>query len=208
MNKVFLIFNNVCAAAISIFGIVTIGTTINLYNNYNLAKDEYDFYHSYNQSNNKDLIKEDLENLINLKYKNVSDNTYYLSLNEITEKTQNTLKDFLNFLKNKENLNSIIFNKNINNEIQNNINSDNSEFYVSLDSFKQKINSLKDKENDFYNQCLRFSSTVTKNYYYDATPENVSFIAGLCLLLVGIVWWIIYWSIFVFKKIKGQKNKK
>ncbi|MDE6893931.1 MAG: hypothetical protein K2J02_00960, partial [Malacoplasma sp.] len=91
---------------------------------------------------------------------------------------------------------------------QNNINSNNSEFYVSLNSFKQKVNSLKDKENDFYNQSLKFSSTVTKNYYYDATPENVSFIAGLCLLLAGIVWWIIYWSIFVFKKVKKQKNKK
>ncbi|MDE5545341.1 MAG: hypothetical protein K2I76_01875, partial [Malacoplasma sp.] len=79
MNKVFLIFNNVCAAAVSIFGIVTIGTTVNLYNNYNLAKDEYDFYHLYNQFEDKKIIKSDLENLVSLKYKNSSNNSYYLS---------------------------------------------------------------------------------------------------------------------------------
>ncbi|MDE5842015.1 MAG: hypothetical protein K2H11_03530, partial [Malacoplasma sp.] len=76
----------------------------------------------------------------------------------------------------------------------------------SLNSFKHSINSLKEINLNFYNQALKFSKTVSKNYHYNATPENISFIAGICLLLIGIVWWVIYWSIFVFKKIKKVKK--
>ena len=204
MKKAFLIFNNVMIGIIGIFGIITVATTNKLFYNFNLALAEYDFYSAYSNSTNQTLTTE-LSNLISVKYMNQTDGTEYLTWDQIQTEVNGGLKNFINFLRNKDNTNSIIFNEAANLQIA--LNTKGSDFEISLEEFKTKLLPLQNTDPELYKLGENFANkTITQNYVFNKTPENASFFAGVAFIIVAIVWAIIYWSIF-FSKRKKQKNQ-
>ncbi|BAC44083.1 hypothetical protein D8X55_02615 [Malacoplasma penetrans] len=206
MNKVYTILNNVLIAGIGIFGIATVATTFELFTNYNLASREYSFYYAYSSADKsvKDTISNELKEVIKTKYSG-SNNTEYLSLDTIESLTSKGSKSFFDFLKNKNNENSIIYNYEVNNTISNNINS--ATFSTNLSSLKSKIQSLQNTDETLYRKAVKYANElVVKNYKYKKTPENISFISGMIFVFIAIIWAIVFWTIFLYKR-KHSKAK-
>lgn len=204
MNKVYTILNNVLIAGVGIFGIATVATTFELFTNYNLASREYSFYYAYSSANQsvKDTISNELKEVIKTKYTG-SNNTEYLSLDTIEGLTNKGSNSFFDYLKNKSNENSIIYNYDVNNTVSNNINS--AAFSTNLASLKSKIESLKNTDETLYRKAVKYTNElVVKNYKYKKTPENISFISGMIFIFIAIIWAIVFWTIFIYKR----KHKK
>lgn len=202
-NKIWAVFTNTVGGILAAFGGITMGVTFKLYDNYNLAAQEFGFYKDYKtiEPSIDVQVKNDLSNLINLKYANLPSNVEEINFDKLL--SFKTFNEYLEFLKNKEN--SFIYNKQAWNQIQDNIKTN--QYLTLKTNLINTISTINDKDK-YFDILTYLKVTISHNYYFDKTPENVSMIFGILFLVSGFVTIMIYWVIYIAKLSKKQENEK
>ena len=214
-------FNNGLGAFCFIFGTITMSTTFKLYDNYNLAARDYKVYESYNQLETAELETAELElvksfsNFLTCKYnfseKTKSENPNIESISVEKIEQFKTFEEFRTFLKNKNT--SFIYSKSAIDDINNNIVS--LKFLEAKDSLRKQIQSYKEDENKEDKKMQYFISKLTiycetnlisSNYFYNKTPENISMIFGIIILVAGFLTIFSYWSFVMIKQHREIKK--
>lgn len=204
-KNIWTYFINGFSVAFVVLGSWTMGATYKMYDNYNIANDEYDFFSSFSKELNNNpssgpLSGGNLEllELIKIKYN--------------VEITEFSMKQFNNFFKSRDKYikymsnknSSFIFDKNRLNEITNNIKNN-----ENIGNNIRAINVfLKNRyfSKNFEPKIKKYiTNTFYCTYYYDSIPESISMYSGIALLFVGFSSIISYWIIYIYKN--GKKNK-
>ena len=208
-------FNNGLGAFCFIFGTITMSTTFKLYDNYNLAARDYKVYESYNQleTAEKELAKPSFSNFLTYKYnfseKTKSENPNIESISVEKIEQFKTFEEFRTFLKNKNT--SFIYSKSAIDDINNNIVSPNfSKVKNSLEELYKKDENIQknEKMQDFISKLKIYCETnlISSNYFYNKTPENISMIFGIIILVAGFLTIFSYWSFVMIKQHREIKK--
>lgn len=210
-------FNNGLGAFCFIFGTITMSTTFKLYDNYNLAARDYKVYESYNQleTAEKELAKPSFSKFLSYKYnfseKTKSENPNIESISVEKIEQFKTFEEFRTFLKNKNT--SFIYSKSAIDDINNNIVSPNfleakKPLEDLIQSYKKDENKKDKKMQDFISKLKIYNETnlISSNYFYNKTPENISMIFGIIILVAGFLTIFSYWSFVMIKQHREIKK--
>lgn len=203
-------FVNGIAIVCAIIGIASMASTYQLFDNYNIAKDDYRFFNAYN-TYNKSLSsgmatdeKDELSKLLNSKYQNIG---YKFDLDTIS--TFTSFDSYLTYLKDKDK--SFIYSENAISIMKSNIEAIKNNNFGELEAVKNTIKAHYDSStgkytNDYYRELdIYVYRNFTNIYAYNKTPEQYSMIFGILFLTGGVVTTISYFSWFIYKMYKKIK---
>lgn len=207
--NVWTYFVNIVGSVAVLFGIVTIGTTYKMYDNYSIAVSEYRMIEQFNKAKANDpnfpmFYENKFMTYFQMKYKFIDTTLQVVNSENITSFT--TLNSYLDFLNNKET--SFIYNEEAIKEIQ--ANTETATFKLAVTEI-YRYWSQKDGQDEIVNGYTipdDFKNVVLKNYNngsffsvycYNAAPENISTISGLLFSIGGLLTIIGYWLFFIYR---------